>query len=281
MGNLEPALFVADDHERPRQPRPHPESGRALRHERRRRLRRHGDGGAAACAGPRTAPWSTTIAQPLTQQVAGRDPRQDRRIPGRTWRSAASPPAAPRPAPVLLMTRRREPCSARRGCASEIERHNYAYYVLDAPTIPDAEYDRLFRELQALEARSSRAGDAGFADASASARRRRPRFRAGGASRADAVAEQRLRRRARCAPSTGACARGWRCDADRVCGRAQVRRPGDQPALRGRRASCRAPRAATATPARTSPPTCAPCAAIPLRLRGDAPPRARGARRSA
>jgi len=34
----------------------------------------------------------------------------------------------------------------------EIERHNYAYYVLDAPTIPDAEYDRLFRELQALEA---------------------------------------------------------------------------------------------------------------------------------
>jgi DNA ligase (NAD+) len=34
----------------------------------------------------------------------------------------------------------------------EIEEHNYRYYVLDAPTIPDAEYDRLFRELQALEA---------------------------------------------------------------------------------------------------------------------------------
>ena len=34
----------------------------------------------------------------------------------------------------------------------DIERHNYAYYVLDAPTVPDAEYDRLFRELQALEA---------------------------------------------------------------------------------------------------------------------------------
>jgi DNA ligase (NAD+) len=34
----------------------------------------------------------------------------------------------------------------------EIERHDYAYYVLDAPTLPDAEYDRLFRELQALEA---------------------------------------------------------------------------------------------------------------------------------
>ncbi|TGN41755.1 NAD-dependent DNA ligase LigA [Marinobacter confluentis] len=29
--------------------------------------------------------------------------------------------------------------------------HNYRYYVLDDPQIPDAEYDRLFRELQALE----------------------------------------------------------------------------------------------------------------------------------
>ncbi|MDR0776569.1 MAG: NAD-dependent DNA ligase LigA [Azonexus sp.] len=35
---------------------------------------------------------------------------------------------------------------------AEIERHDHAYYVLDAPSIPDAEYDRLFRELQALEA---------------------------------------------------------------------------------------------------------------------------------
>ncbi|MFH0933880.1 MAG: NAD-dependent DNA ligase LigA, partial [Pseudomonadota bacterium] len=34
----------------------------------------------------------------------------------------------------------------------EIERHNHAYYVLDQPTIPDAEYDRLYRELQVLEA---------------------------------------------------------------------------------------------------------------------------------
>src|SRR5690554_6868294 len=34
---------------------------------------------------------------------------------------------------------------------SEIDAHNYRYYVLDEPTIPDAEYDRLFRELRALE----------------------------------------------------------------------------------------------------------------------------------
>jgi DNA ligase (NAD+) len=35
----------------------------------------------------------------------------------------------------------------------EIERANYNYYVLNRPTIPDAEYDRLFRRLQELEAR--------------------------------------------------------------------------------------------------------------------------------
>lgn len=34
---------------------------------------------------------------------------------------------------------------------AELERHNHAYYVLDAPTIPDAEYDRLFGELLELE----------------------------------------------------------------------------------------------------------------------------------
>ena len=33
-----------------------------------------------------------------------------------------------------------------------ITEHNYQYYVLDDPRVPDAEYDRLFRELQGLEA---------------------------------------------------------------------------------------------------------------------------------
>jgi len=35
----------------------------------------------------------------------------------------------------------------------EIELANYNYYVRDSPSIPDAEYDRLFRELQDLEER--------------------------------------------------------------------------------------------------------------------------------
>jgi DNA ligase (NAD+) len=34
----------------------------------------------------------------------------------------------------------------------EITRHNEAYFVHDAPTLPDADYDALVRELRELEA---------------------------------------------------------------------------------------------------------------------------------
>ena len=34
---------------------------------------------------------------------------------------------------------------------NEINRHNHLYYVLDSPEASDAEYDRLFDELSALE----------------------------------------------------------------------------------------------------------------------------------
>ena len=42
---------------------------------------------------------------------------------------------------------------ARRAAAlrEQLDRYDHAYYVLDAPTVPDAEYDRLFDELQSLE----------------------------------------------------------------------------------------------------------------------------------
>ena len=35
---------------------------------------------------------------------------------------------------------------------AQLQTYGHQYYVLDEPTIPDAEYDRLFKELQALEA---------------------------------------------------------------------------------------------------------------------------------
>ena len=49
-----------------------------------------------------------------------------------------------------------EPASPDPGRVEALKRvlhaHAHRYYVLDAPSIPDAEYDRLFQELQALEA---------------------------------------------------------------------------------------------------------------------------------
>ena len=54
----------------------------------------------------------------------------------------AQPDAAPEPSPQARIAQLR----------AELEAHNHRYYVLDAPSVPDAEYDRLFRELQALEA---------------------------------------------------------------------------------------------------------------------------------
>ena len=36
---------------------------------------------------------------------------------------------------------------------AELNRHNHAYYVLDDPVLPDAEYDLLLRELESLERR--------------------------------------------------------------------------------------------------------------------------------
>ena len=35
---------------------------------------------------------------------------------------------------------------------AQLNQHNHAYYVLDTPSIPDADYDALFMQLQQLEA---------------------------------------------------------------------------------------------------------------------------------
>ena len=44
-----------------------------------------------------------------------------------------------------------ESCARVEALRAEIAAHDHAYYVLAEPTVPDAEYDRLFRELQELE----------------------------------------------------------------------------------------------------------------------------------
>jgi DNA ligase (NAD+) len=50
------------------------------------------------------------------------------------------------------VTQQIDPMARMAWLVKELNHHIYNYHVLDAPTIPDAEYDRLFRELQDLEA---------------------------------------------------------------------------------------------------------------------------------
>ncbi len=45
-----------------------------------------------------------------------------------------------------------EPAQRAAALREQLHHHGHLYYVLDAPSIPDAEYDKLFKELQALEA---------------------------------------------------------------------------------------------------------------------------------
>ena len=45
-----------------------------------------------------------------------------------------------------------QPADRAAALRAELQEHARLYYVLDAPSIPDAEYDKLFQELQAIEA---------------------------------------------------------------------------------------------------------------------------------
>ncbi|MDR6537727.1 NAD-dependent DNA ligase LigA [Variovorax soli] len=50
------------------------------------------------------------------------------------------------------MTPREEAAREAAALGEQLRRHAHLYYVLDAPELPDAEYDRMFQRLQALEA---------------------------------------------------------------------------------------------------------------------------------
>ena len=52
-----------------------------------------------------------------------------------------------------MPTNQSSPASQRAAALREqLQQHAHRYYVLDEPSIPDAEYDLLFQELQAIEA---------------------------------------------------------------------------------------------------------------------------------
>ena len=60
--------------------------------------------------------------------------------------------SAPETAAVLAQSRAQTRAQTRaQSLRSVLHHHAHRYYVLDAPELPDAEYDRLFQELQALE----------------------------------------------------------------------------------------------------------------------------------
>ena len=50
------------------------------------------------------------------------------------------------------MTTREDAAREAAALSEQLHRHAHLYYVLDAPELPDAEYDKLFQRLQALEA---------------------------------------------------------------------------------------------------------------------------------
>ena len=147
----------------------------------------------------------------------------------------------------------------------ELAHHNYRYYVLDSPEISDA------------AVRPADAGAAGARGGVPRARHARTR-----PPSAWAAPRPRSSRRWSTARPMLSLANVFNDEelsefderirkqsgarAGRLRLRAQAGRPGDHAALRARRASSRAPRAATAPRARTSPRTCAPCAACPLEL---------------
>ena len=158
--------------------------------------------------------------------------------------------------------------TARAALRVEIAEHNRRYYVLDAPTISDAEYDRLFRELQELENEISGAAYGRFADAAGGRRAGRPAFvRSCTVCRCCRSAPRTIRREAARVKFDARIRRELELGPDappvRVHGRAQVRRPRHQPALRAWRAQGRRNARRRRNRRGRHAPTSAPSRAIP------------------
>ena len=188
------------------------------RRERRRNCRTPAD----------TVPGVTEIG---VDQPAGAAARS---APRRRRRARAAPPSWPR----------------------TIDDAQYRYYVLDAPTIADGEYDELMRELEALEAESPGAAHARARPPSGSAATYSTLFTPVEHVERMLSLDNVVHRRG--AAGLGAAGRAGRRRRCRLPVRAEGRRPGGRPGLRGRPAGPRRRPAATGGPGRTSRPTCAP-----------------------
>ena len=161
-------------------------------------------------------------------------PRRVRRRPGAANRER--PRASPRVSQGVSAVAKAEARAAE--LREEMSRYDHAYYVLDDPLVGDDEYDVLLDELRGLESEHPELRTPGLADAAG--RRRAGRgLRAVRAPRADALARQRAQRRGPRgvggADPQPAEALRHRRRADRLRDRAEDRRAGDLPHLRGRR----------------------------------------------
>ena len=152
--------------------------------------------------------------------------------------------------------------------SAEITEANHRYHVLDSPTISDAEYDALMRELRALEERypELRTPDS-------------PTQRVGGAISTEFTAVEHLERLLSLdnAFSAGGTRRlggpGAAARRDRpVPVRAEDRRAGRGPGLPERGAGPRGHPRRRGRPARMSRPNIRTIAAVPLRLTGPGVP---------
>ena len=175
-----------------------------------------------------SAAGSPVVVTP-TCGLAGAEPRQvparAATLPGRGT-CAGRRPGGMSGRPRRKADRTRRPTTLHRHAelAEEIDRHRFDYYVRDAPTVSDGEYDALMRELEAIEERSSRAAHARLADpdgrrhvlhrvhggrpprADDEPRQRVLVRRADGLGRAGRARRRRSRRRTTCASSRST---GW------------------------------------------------------------------------
>jgi hypothetical protein len=202
------------------------------------------------------------------RDLAAGSPRVAQAILGRAWR------------PTLPVRRTRRSRQARMAWLREtLHRLAHQYYVLDAPTVPDAEYDRLFQELQALEARirtwatpdspTQRVGGKPLDSL-------RP---CGMGAHAEHPHRNRHRGQRRQEFRRPGARRELGLPADpagRIRGRTQVRWSGHEPALRGTACWCRPPRGATASTGEDVTHNIRTIGQIPAAASG-APPVARGA----
>ena len=202
------------------------------------------------------------------------------------WRCSAADGGA---AADGAMARHAAAAQSRRGRARvaalrrEIDEHNYRYYVHDAPTSQRRRVRRAVPRAAGARGAAIRRWSRPTRRRSASAAPPPAAFDAGHASACRCCRSTTRSPTRRSRPSTGACARALGArEASRVRGRAQVRRPRDQPASTRTAASPSARRAATASSGEDVTANLRTVGAIPLRCsHGERAAAARGARRGA